>query len=379
VASKTYGVVADAVGGSTRCTRKEKEAEVAPKPSLRPTMNDVAADAGVSLKTVSRVVNSVSTVDPVLVVKVVASIRKLGFRRNGVAASLRSGGETLTIGLITADLSNAFYTTISSAVASVARSRGYQVIMASSEENPDIERSLALDLCQRRVSGLLVVPTSADHSYLKREVDLGIPIVFVDRPGTGLEADAIVVDNRGGARLAIDHLLEAGHRRIGLLMDSLAIHTMRERLGGANEALAAAGISADAALTCENVHSPDDAIRAMSRMLDLPQPPTAVLCGNNRSTVGAVEELWRRRVSVEVVGFDDFEMSRLLPQPVTIVDYDTSALGTLAAEQLFARIDGAASEPVKQLLPTHLVTRGGSRPALISSESSPRSSSILIS
>ena len=359
-----YGRVTDAADRFMRHRPEREEAEVAPRPGVRPTMNDVAADAGVSLKTVSRVVNDVSTVDPALVEKVVASIGKLGFRRNGVAASLRSGGETLMIGLITADLSNVFYTTLSSAVASVARSRGYQVIMASSEENPDIERSVALDLCQRRVSGLIVVPTSADHSYLKREVDLGIPIVFVDRPGPGLEADAIVVDNRGGARLAIERLVGAGHRRIGLLMDSLEIYTMRERLGGAMDALAAARIIADPALTSEDVHSPDDAITAMSRMLDLPQPPTAVFCGNNRGTIGAVEELWGRRANVEVVGFDDFEMSRLLPQAVTIVDYDTSALGTLAAEQLFARIDGASSAPAEQLLPTHLVTRGASWPHL---------------
>ncbi|HEY0472415.1 MAG TPA: LacI family DNA-binding transcriptional regulator [Kribbella sp.] len=330
-----------------------------PKSSDRPTMHDVAADAGVSPMTVSRVVNNVSTVDPALAEKVLASIKRLGFRRNGVAATLRTGGETRTIGLITADLSNVFYTTLSSAVASVARSRGFQVIMASSEENPEIERSLALDLCQRRVSGLIVVPTSTDHSYLKAETDLGIPVVFVDRPGTGLDADAVVIDNRGGARSAIEHLVALGHRRIGLMIDSLEIYTMRERLAGAREALAAAGIRLGARLLAKEVHSPDDAILAISRMLDLPRPPTALFCGNNRSTIGAVEELWRRGVGLDVVGFDDFEMSRLLPQAVTIVDYDTTALGTVAAERLFARIAGRGGAPAEQLLPTRLVTRGG--------------------
>jgi LacI family transcriptional regulator len=333
---------------------------VTTKSSDRPTMNDVAADAGVSLKTVSRVVNNVETVDPALSAKVIASIKKLGFRRNSVAASLRSGGETRTIGIITADLSNVFYTTLSSAVASIARSRGFQVIMASSEENPEIERSLALDLCQRRVSGLIVVPTSTDHSYLTAETDLGIPVVFVDRPGTGLEADAVVVDNRGGARSAIELLLSHGHRRIGVMMDSLDIYTMRERLAGVREALAAAAIPLPSPLLAADVHSPDDAILAMRRMLELSEPPTAVLCGNNRSTIGAVEELWRSGAQVEIVGFDDFEMSRLLPQAVTIVDYDTAALGRAAAERLFARVDGEDAEPSEQLLPTQLVTRGGS-------------------
>ncbi|MDQ1588121.1 MAG: LacI family transcriptional regulator [Microbacteriaceae bacterium] len=324
----------------------------------RPTMNDVASDAGVSLKTVSRVVNNVATVDPELVAKVFASIKSLGYRRNGIAASLRAGGETRMIGLITEDLSNTFYITLASAVAKVARARGFQVIMASSEEDPEIERELALDLCQRRVSGLLVVPTSADHHYLQAEMDLGVAVVFIDRPGSGLDADAILVDNQGGARSAVERLISNGHRRIGLLMDSLSIYTMRERLAGARDALAAAGADDDPALLVENVHAPDDAASAVRAMLDLAEPPTAILCGNNRSTIGAVEEVWRSRASIEIVGFDDFEMSRLLPQPVTIVDYDTSALGTRAAERLFDRIDGIASEPFEQLLPTHLVDRG---------------------
>ncbi len=326
--------------------------------SDRPTMNDVAAYAKVSLKTVSRVANGISSVDPMLTERVHAAMKTLGFRRNSVAASLRTGGSTKTIGLITADLSNTFYTTLSSAVVSVARSHGYQVIMASSEESPEIERSLALDLCQRRVSGLIVVPTNTDHSYLKPEVELGISVVFVDRPGYGLAADAIIADNRGGARTAIEHLLTAGHRRIAILIDSLEIYTMRERLAGAQEQLTNAGFDLDPALVANDVHSPDDAMVAMSRMLALVDPPTAVFCGNNRATVGAVEELWRRNTTIDVVGFDDFEMSRLLPQPVTIVDYDTVALGRSAAERLFARINGDGSEFADTLLATRLITKG---------------------
>jgi LacI family transcriptional regulator len=136
---------------------------------------------------------------------------------------------------------------------------------------------------------------------------------------------------------------------------------MRERLAGARDALAAAGIDDDPALLVDGVHSPDDAANAVRSMLDLADPPTAFLCGNNRSTIGALEEVWRRGASIAIVGFDDFEMSRLLPQPVTIVVSDTAALGTRAAERLFDRIDGLAAEPTGHLLPTRLVDRGGSR------------------
>ncbi len=330
--------------------------------SGRPTMVDVAADAGVSLKTVSRVVNRISTVDPEMAERVYESIRKLGFRRNDVAASLRSGTETRTIGLITADLSNTFYSTLSSAIAAVARERGFHVIISSSEENDELERSTVLDLCQRRVSGLIVVPTSSDHSYLRAEVELGIPVVFVDRPGIGLEADAILVDNRGGASDAVAGLIARAHTRIGLLLDALDIFTMRERLAGAQKAMETAGLTFDDDIVSFTSHSPDDAVSALAGMLDLPDPPTAVLCGNNRSTIGAVEEIWRRSADVEVVGFDDFEMSRLLPQAVTIVDYDTEALGIASAERLFDRIAGDTSHPRQVLLPTRLVSRGGRWP-----------------
>ncbi|QYH35414.1 LacI family DNA-binding transcriptional regulator [Salinibacterium sp. M195] len=325
----------------------------------RPTMNDVAAHAGVSLKTVSRVVNKIATVDLELVSKVQSSIAELGYRHNSLAANLRAGDVSKTIGVITADLSNSFYTTLSSAIVREASAHGYQVVMASSEEDPARERALALDLCQRRVRGLLIVPTNASHDYLREEVELGTPVVFLDRPGVDISADEILVDNRGGAELAIAHLVKRGHRRIGFLFDSLSIYTMEERLAGARAALDRANIRFDDALLATNIHAPEDAATAMAALLDLAEPPTAVLCGNNRSTVGAVEEIWRRGADIDVAGFDDFEMSRLLPRPVATVSNDTIALGTAAAQQLIARIEGDASAPHRTLLPSSLVSRGG--------------------
>jgi LacI family transcriptional regulator len=326
-------------------------------------MNDVARHAGVSLKTVSRVVNGIATVDPGLAERVRTSIRALGFERNAAAATLRSGHSARTVGLITADLSNSFYSALAGAVVGVARERGYQVIMASSEEDPERERSLALDLCERRVSGLVVVPTGADLSYLKREVDRGTPVVFVDRPGSGLAADVVVGDNRGGARAAIAQLVARGHSRIGLLTDALSIYTMRERFEGARDALTAAGLPLDPSLWASDVHSPHDAIAATGRMLALPDPPTALVCANNRSTIGAVEALWHSGRHAEVVGFDDVEFARFLPQRVTIVDYDAAELGRRAAELLFERIQGSIQAPREHVVPTRLVTRGGRNPA----------------
>lgn len=327
--------------------------------SGRPTMVDVAAAAGVSLKTVSRVINAEPNVDVEMAARVMASIERLGYHRNALAASLRSGTND-SIAYIAADLSNAFYLAVAAALSSVAVRRDMHVVMASSEEDAATERRLALDLCQRRVGGLILVPAATDHSYLTAEVAHGTPVVFLDRPGSGIPADAVLIDNRGGSRAAVAELLAAGHSRIAVLLDAIGIHTMGERLEGAREAFASAGRALDPALVVSDLHTPRDAREAMARLLDAPEPPTAVFCGNNRATVGALEEIVARDADVAVTGFDDFELSILLPRRIRIVSYDVAELGARAATTLLDRIaSGAATTSTTQLVPTALVDRGG--------------------
>ncbi|KQR19358.1 LacI family DNA-binding transcriptional regulator [Microbacterium sp. Leaf151] len=326
----------------------------------RPTMVDVAADAGVSLKTVSRVINGEPHVDPGLAERVAAAVQRLGYHRNALAASLRSGSRD-TIGFIAADLSNTFYMAVAAAVSTIAARERMHLVMASSEEDADIERSLALDLCQRQVGGLIVVPTADDHAYLAREVELGTPVVFLDRPGSGIPADAILLDNRGGARAAVAEMLAAGHRRIAVLLDRRSIYTMSQRWAGVEEAFAAAGRTPDPALVIDGLHTPVMARDAMQRLLDGDGAPTAVFCANNRVTIGALEAILPRGADVAVAGFDDFELSRLLPRRIRIVDYDVADLGARAAETLLARAATPATGSHTHLVPTRLVYRGGIR------------------
>ncbi|MFF7684313.1 LacI family DNA-binding transcriptional regulator [Microbacterium sp. NPDC007973] len=326
----------------------------------RPTMVDVAAEAGVSFKTVSRVINGQPNVDPAMAERVLAAVDRLGYHRNALAASLRSGDRD-TVGFIAADLSNTFYMSVAAAVSSVASRERMHLVMASSEEDAATERTLALDLCQRQVGGLIVVPTADDHSYLQREVELGTPVVFLDRPGSGIPADAILLDNRGGARAAVAELLEAGHQRIAVFLDARSIFTMAERWAGVEEAFAAAGRAADPALVVDGLHTPAVARDAMLRLLDSDAPPTAVFCANNRVTIGVLEAILPRGADIALAGFDDFELSHLLPRRIRIVDYDVSGLGRLAAETLLARRNAPATGSHTHLVPTHLVDRGGVR------------------
>lgn len=321
-------------------------------------MVDVAQRAGVSIKTVSRVVNNAPHVQQDLVDRVLAAVAELGFRRNGIAQTLRSGRTTATVGLVIEEIGNPFYSTIAAAVAEVAGVHDTLLITASSEEDPKREQHLLLDLCSRRVDGLLVVPAGFDHGFLRVEVEMGMPVVFLDRPAGGLLADTVLLDNRGGAKAGVQHLIEQGHRRIAVLLDSMTVYTMRERLAGAQEAMADAGITYDSALVRDRVGDPDSAAATVAELLASADPPTAFFSTNNRITVGIVQELWRRNSDAALVGFDDFELSHLMPRPFTVIGYDTREFGRQAAQLLFRRIGGDRSWPTTTVLPTHLAQRG---------------------
>ena len=329
-----------------------------PVPTRRPTMVDVAKRADVSLKTVSRVVNNEPAVAAELVDRVLAAIAELGFRRNDIARNLRSLRVNATIGLLIEEIANPFYATIASVTAEIAAAHNTLLITTSSEEDPERERELLLDLTSRRVDGLLIVPAGQDHSFLRREMEMGTPVVFLDRPAGELLADTVLLDNQGGSRAGVRKLLAAGHRRIGVLLDSLNVYTMQERLAGAQAEFAAAGVRYDSALIRDGVRGPEDAARVVAEMLSMGDPPTAFFCTNNRITVGALQELYRRGDDAELLGFDDFELSHLMPRPLTVIAYDVREFARLAADRLFQRIGGDESWPGTTILPTQLVERG---------------------
>src|SRR2546423_7868348 len=195
-------------------------------------MVDVARHAGVSLKTVSRVVNNEPAVAQALVDRVLSAIAELGFRRNDIARNLRSGRLNATVGLLIEEIANPFYATIASVAAEIAADHQTLLMTASSEEDVERERTLLVELCQRRVDGLLVVPAGQDHSYLRREVEMGMPLVFLDRPPGELLADTVLLDNRGGAQAGVAKLLAGGHTPAGISPTCTAGCTMRDQYHG---------------------------------------------------------------------------------------------------------------------------------------------------
>ena len=211
-------------------------------------------------------------------------------------------------------------------------------------------------LIGRRVDGLIVVPEPIDHGFLARDQSAGTPVVFLDRPPNGVAADSVVLDNRGGSRTAVAHLIAQGHRRIALVGDVASLWTASERLAGYRDALDKAGIGVDPLLIRLGSHAVDGAEAITYELLALPAPPTAIFAANNRNCIGVLRALRARRAEAAVVGFDDFELADMMG--VSVIAYDPVELGTLAAARLFARIDGDRSSMRTEVLSTRLIRRG---------------------
>ncbi len=206
----------------------------------RATMVDVAKAAGVSLKTVSRVINGEPGVRPETTEKVLEAAGALRYERNDLAASLRHGARSFTLGLVIEDVANPFYSAIAQAVEECARERSSLLITASAREDPERERELVMALLRRRVDALLVVPAGDDHRYIG-DAGFSTKIVFLDRPPAKTKADTVLAENAAGARRAVEHLLAAGHTRIAFIGDDVRLFTARERLVGYRRALRRAG------------------------------------------------------------------------------------------------------------------------------------------
>jgi LacI family transcriptional regulator len=341
----------------------------------RPTMKDVAAHAGVALKTVSRVVNGEPGVAPETAGRVNAAIGELGFRRNDGARLLRTG-QTSSVGLILEDIGDPFYSALSRSVEDVTRRHGSLLLLGSSDEMPDRERELALAFCARRVDGLVIVPAGTDHQYLAPEIEAGTAAVFVDRPPGLLNADAVLTANEDGARAGVAHLIRQGHRRVGYLGDAAGIYTAGMRHRGYRAAMSAAGLDVEDSWVTQAPPDPAGVRQALTRMLAGPAPVTALFCGNNRVTVLVLRELAaaRRHAPADrapaaaadrlaLVGFDDFELAELVTPAITVVAQDPAEMGRLAADLLFRRLGGEHGPAQTIMLSTTLIPRGsGERP-----------------
>lgn len=326
----------------------------------RATMKDVAALAGVGFKTVSRVVNDEPGVSEQTAEKVRRAAAELNYRRDMTAGNLRRAARrTDSLGLVVASVDNEFDAKLHRAVEDAAQKRRTNVLTVSTDEDADRERQLALTLLARRVDGLVLMPSTGDLSYLQHEIDLGTPVIAVDRPPVGISIDTLMVDNEIGAHDSIAHLTDHGHRRVAVLAHLNTLTTSAQRIAGARRAWSEAGFPADDLQVIHGLPTLEDTVRTVHALLDSAEPPTAFFAARNEITAGVVRTLQSRGQQHEValIGFDDFAQADLLAPAVSVVSQSPAQLGTMATDRLFARLDDP-SLPVEEIVvATELVLR----------------------
>jgi LacI family transcriptional regulator len=326
-----------------------------------PTMVDVAREARVGLKTVSRFVNGETNIDPVLVERIRLAIAGLGYRRNLAAASIRPGWTPKVLGLLISDLANPYYSTLARAIEEYAGERNYLLTTTSSDEDGGRHDRFIDRLMEQRVDGLIVVPPRHPARSWLDVVPPIPPVVFIDRPGDYPAADVVLADNAGGAEQATHALAAAGARRIAFVGDSLEIYTMRERHDGYARALAAAGLVGDPGLVESGAHSVEQATRAVARLLRS-GAADAIFAANNRSSIGAILAFREAGRRLPLIGFDDFEAAFLTTPAVSVVSQDIALMGRTAAEIVLGRLAGDEFPRVERTLFTRLVLRGSELP-----------------
>ena len=327
----------------------------------RPTMREVAALSGTSLKTVSRVFNGVSTVDVDLSQRVKAAARKLNYTPNMTAGSLRrKNGQTKTIGLLLEDISNPFSSALYRVFENYARERGFIVLAGSLDEDADREREFVSLFVSRRVDGLIIAPSGTDHEYLKPEVQAGTKFGFIDRPPLNFVADSVVSTNRKGSLQAVSHLVSFGHKRIAYFGDRSTIYTTSERYHGYVEGLKRAKLPLDKKLVFQGINSPKEVKALIIAILESSNPPTAIYASQNLVTLAVIQALHEIgcEKKIALVGFDQIPSAELLTPAITLVTQDITAMGERSAQLLFNRIEGYEGEVVQEVVPTSLIIRG---------------------
>ncbi|NNG21060.1 LacI family DNA-binding transcriptional regulator [Naumannella sp. ID2617S] len=326
-------------------------------PSRRPTLTDIAQEAGVSLKTASRVVNGEPNVSPEMTLRVQRAADKLGYRHNRMAALLRSGRSGM-IALLIRDLANRFYSSVAAGAESVAEQHEALLVISSHEARLDRQTQLLEVMLNHRADGLLITPAAGMDELLRSEVRRRTPVVAMDVEPDGVDVDSVTFDNRAAAHDAVSEAIRHGARRFAMIFDSYELSTMPQRRDGAIAALREHGLTVDERLIRSGAHTSVEAHTIARELMAAEAPPDAIFCGNNVAAMGAAVGTRGHR-KVTLISFDDFPLSTVLDSPVVIVDHDAREMGATAAQMLFERI-ADPSAPVRRVTsPTVIKAKRG--------------------
>jgi LacI family transcriptional regulator len=327
-------------------------------------MKRIAGELGVSITTVSKVLNNHDDISPATRARVMAKVEELSYRPNAVARSLTLR-RTHTLGMVIPDLLHSFFAEILSGIEPVASERGYGLLLCSSGENPAKERSELQLLHGRQVDGIILAPShgSGNGEILRELLSQGIGVVMIDRDDyPNIPCHRVLTDDEQVGVLATEHLLASGRRAIAHLAGPRLVHAKRREKGW-KDTLRAAGIRVPSDWIVPSGFMASDGYRAMKRALSLRPRIDAVFCANDPSAIGAMKAVWEAGLRVPddiaIVGAGDVIHGELLKVPLTTVSWSRSDLGREAAELLLdaAERNGNGNEPRRVIIPPHLVIR----------------------
>jgi LacI family transcriptional regulator len=310
-------------------------------------MAEVARHAGVSVSTVSHVINRTRFVSPEKAQLINDAIALMGYQPNELARSLKVAS-TNSVGLAISTISNPYFTDIICAVEAECARLGLMVFLSDTQEDPDRELSVVRAFHQRRVDGVMLAPSGSPQRAIDYLAEKKLPCVLIDRFADD-RFDQIGVENQSSMRALIDHVASFGHKRIGYIAGQPGLTTTRERIEAFQSSLAANGLALlPHHVSPENVDTAS-ATASTHAILSLPSPPTALVTGNNMTTIGAVRAIRERGLSIpgdlSLAGFDDFEWADCFEPRLTLVAQPCTEIGRQAAALLCARIASSGLKP----------------------------------
>ena len=308
---------------------------------MRKTLKDVAREAGVSIAVASRGLGSYGYVSRKSREKVLRAAKKIGYQPDQIAKGLRTR-KTYTIGLIISDITNTWFTTVVRAIEDVAEQNGYNLILCNTDENQEKETRYLRVLQSKKVDGLIIACTGEKSPYLKRLIRGGLPIILIDRKLKGFHVTQVIIDNEFGAYEAVKHLINLGHKRIGVINGHPRTTPGEERFKGYKRALAENNIFLDPALVKYGDFRIEKARKGCQELIKVKNPPTAIFVANNVMVMGTYQKLKENNIKIPeeiaVVGFDDPEWASLMQPSLTTVRQPRHSIGTMACQVLLQRI-----------------------------------------
>lgn len=351
------------------------------------SIREVAQRAGVSIATVSRAVNGISTVAPELAERVWSAIKEFGYVPNTQARALVSGRSRM-LGLVVSEITNPFFPELVQEFENLAVAQGYEVFIGSTNYDPARTRALIRRMLQRSVDGVAIMTFGIEEELIQNLVERAFPLVFVDAGPDLANIRLLKVDYEGGIREAVQHLAALGHRDIAFISGPLQMRSASARRDAFIKSMAELGLNVPAEHLIEGNHTMEGGIRATEQLLTLPELPTAIVCSNDMTAIGALHGLHRGTQlvpnNVSVVGFDDIHLAQFMLPPLTTVQMSCKHLAAAAVEALRAGIesDHPQAQQKEWHIPTHLVVRQstafphGSLPALVRQKSTARRASV---